>query len=1035
MNLLMTTFMLLLFQIGFAQQRQISGTVQEPDGFPLPGASVVIKGTTIGTSTDMDGKFQLSASTGDVITVSFLGYKTQEITVTSNNNYSVSMIADQNELEELVVVGYGVQKKKDVTGAISQIKGEEIQNLVTPSFDQQLAGRAAGVQVTTNGGVLGEAPRIRIRGTSSISSGNGPLVVLDGVPLISSNIGGVADVNPLADINPNDIESYEVLKDGSATAIYGSRAANGVILITTKKGKKNSFDINYSAMTGIGSPMKKYDLLNGDQFTIISNEKRSNAGLGPWASQTGVNTNWQNVVLRNSAAQMDHNLSLSSGTENGRYYLSLGYSEQEGSTVANDLKKYSIRASVEQDLNKRITIGGSVALNRNDLNAMNKSSSGLGGIMFNSLRQLPNVPVYDASNPTGYNVDMNGSGDPLNEIGYLPNFSKSGGNLYNIQYALDKNFYKSKINRNIVNLFTNVKLFEGLTYRFQVAYDYAFNDDRTFWSPLHGDGYGYNGLFQQYNVKEELYNVQNILNYNKTFGDNHNIGLTGVYEVQKNTYSYNAAVGRDMTSDFFNQNIVTGAFSTQNIYGSMTEHGIKSLVGRASYNYASKYYLQASIRRDEISKLHPSNRAETMVGYSAGWNIANENFWEGIRGTVNEFKLRGSYAETGNTSFSNYAYQGLYGLQNYGDLNGIGYTQFGNNNLFWEKSTKLDLGVDLAFLNNRIRLAADYFQNTSKDMILQKAVPPSFGVPFNIITVNAGEMVNRGIELDLTANVINTKDFEWIINANATFQKNEVRKLPDGKDIFLTYSDVATLNNNNVIREGESIHSIYGFEYHGVNQANGNPIFVKADGTLVQQDLNDNSYSVYDVNNPTDMSVASTLSATNDRKVLGNVDPTYFGGITNTFKYKNVDLNFLIRFSGGNEIFNYTRRELLTQSFNNNSTEILGRWQSPTNPGDGVTPRLDASNDAGFTGSLANTRFVEKGDFIFLDNIQIGYSFDKKLLERVNMKKARLFITAQNVWMITDYKGIDPEMVTSYGTDSYGVPRNRIISMGLNVGF
>lgn len=1035
LKLLMTTFMLLLIQIGFAQQRQITGTVQEEDGLPLPGASVVIKGTTSGTSTDMDGKFQISAKTGDIIIISFLGYTSQEVSISANSNYTLILKSADNELEELIVVGYGVQKKKDVTGAISQIKGEEIQNLVTPSFDQQLAGRAAGVQVTTNGGVLGEAPRIRIRGTSSISSSNGPLVVLDGVPMVSSNLGANVDTNPLADINPNDIESYEILKDGSATAIYGSRAANGVILITTKKGKKNSFNINYNAITGIGSPMKTYKLLNGDQFTIINNEKRSNDGETPWAAQTGINTDWQKVVLRNSAAQMDHNLNLSSGTDNGRYYLSLGYSEQEGSTVANDLKKYNIRASIEQDLNKSITIGGTVGLNRNELNAMNKSSSGLGGIMFNALKQIPNVPVYDPSNPTGYNVDVNGQGDPLNEIGYRPNFSKVSGNLYNIKYSLDKNFYKSKINRNIVNLFANVKIIDGLTYRFQVGYDYATNDDRTFWSPKHGDGYGYNGLFQQYNVQEELYNVQNIINYNKTFAEKHNLGLTGVYEVQKNTYSYNAAVGRDMTSDFFNQNIVTGAFSTQQIYGSMTENGIKSYVGRASYNYDSKYYLQASVRRDGISKLHPETRWENLIGYSAGWNIANENFWEGIRGTVNEFKIRGSYAETGNTGFGNYAYQGLYSLYNYGDLNGIGYSQFGNDKIFWEKSSKVDLGVDLGFLSNKFRLTVDYFQNTSKDMILDKAVPPSFGVPNNVIKVNAGEMVNKGLEFDLTANIINNDKFDWILNANLTLQKNKVNKLPDGNDIFLTYSDVATLNNHNIIRQGESIHSLYGFEYYGVNKANGNPIFVKADGSLVQQNLDNNGYYVYDRNNPEDLSTTSSLSASKDRKILGNVDPTYFGGITNTFKYKNVDLNFLIRFSGGNEIFNYTRRELLTQNFNNNSTEILGRWQSPSNPGDGMTPRLSSGNDAGVNGSVLNSRFVEKGDFIFLDNIQIGYSFDQKLLEKVRMKKARVFATVQNVWMITDYKGIDPEMITSYGVDSYGVPRNRIITLGLNVGF
>ena len=341
MNLLLTTTLLLLVQIGFAQQKQITGVVKEADGFPLPGASVVIKGTTYGTSTNMEGGFQITASAGEVLTVSFLGYTPKEITVGASNNYTVTLDPEQNQLEELVVVGYGVQKKQDVTGAISQIKGDAIENLVTPSFEQQLAGRASGVQVTTNGGVLGEAPRIRIRGINSINTSNSPLIVLDGVPMLAAGYEANISTNPLSDINPNDIESFEILKDGSATAIYGSRAANGVILITTKKGKKNSFNVDFSVITGLGSPMKYYDVLNGDQFTMINQEKTLNAGAAAdaWAVYSGINTNWQKQVFRNAASQADYKLGVSGGTDKGRYYLSLGYSEQEGSAIANKLNK------------------------------------------------------------------------------------------------------------------------------------------------------------------------------------------------------------------------------------------------------------------------------------------------------------------------------------------------------------------------------------------------------------------------------------------------------------------------------------------------------------------------------------------------------------------------------------------------------------------------------------------------------------------------------------------------------------------------
>lgn len=1019
-----------------AQQRTISGVVTEINGLPLPGASVSLKSdSSVETSTDIDGQFQLTTPNTGILVISYVGFNTVEIPLTSQNSYSISMSIQDSILEEVIVVGYGVQKKKDVTGAISQIKGDDLQNLITPSFDQQLAGRAAGLQISTGSGVIGEAPRIRIRGNNSINSSNQALIIVDGVPIITSNLGGVSDVNALADINPNDIETYDVLKDGAATAIYGSRAANGVIIITTKKGKKNSFDIQYSVQTGLGVAMGRYNMLNGDQFTAITNEKTANRILPDYAVQTGVNTDWQKIVFRNSSSQTNHNLTLSSGTEKGRYFLSLGYSEQEGIAIANDFKRYNIRASIEQDLNKYITVGGNIAVNRNEIRAMNKNSNGLGGIMLNSLRQLPNVPVFDATNPTGYNVMLNAQGEPLNEIGFAPNNQRVAANFYNILYALNDGSYVSNLTRNTVNLFANTKLAPGLNYRFQVGYDFASNDDKTFWGPNHGDGFSYNGLFQNYTVSEEMYNVQSILSYEKTLAEDHNFGLTGVYEVQKNTFRFVGAVGRDITSDFFDRNIVTGAFGTQEITGGMSENGIKSLVGRATYNFDERYYLQGSVRRDGISKLHPNNRWQNLNGFSVGWNLSNESFWEDLRDSVNLVKFRSSYAETGNTGFDNYAYQGLYSLYNYGDLNGIAYDQFGNQELFWEKSSKFDLGLDIGLSNNRYRLTADYYRNISENMIMSSAVPPSLGIPDNSITINGGRMINQGVEFDLFIGLFEKENFKWSVNANLSLNKNKVTNLPDGDDIFINYSNVADLNNYNIVREGEAIHSLYGYEFEGVNMSNGNPMYVRANGDIVQVDVSTNAVSLYNPDNPTDITQASELNAVLDRKMLGNPTPTYFGGINNQLKYKNLDVNFLVRYSGGNKIFNYTRRSNLTQNFNNNSTEILNRWQDIDNPGDGQTPKLYFANDAGVNGNLLSSRFVENGDFVFLENAQIGYSFDQELLDKVHIKNARLYVSGQNLWMITKYKGIDPESITDYGVDVLRVPKNRIFSLGLNVGF
>ncbi|WP_413532776.1 SusC/RagA family TonB-linked outer membrane protein [Empedobacter brevis] len=1002
---------------------QVTGVVNDANNFPESDVEVTVKGTDKVTYTDENGNFNIDAKVGDTIIINGKEFK---VTSTNLGTLNFNEVSKDVDLGEVVVVGYGVQKKSDVTGAISTIKGDVMEDLVTPSFEQQLAGRASGVQVTTNGGVIGEAPRIRIRGTSSINTSNSPLYVVDGVPVNMTNLsGGYTDINPLADINPNDIESFEVLKDGSATAIYGSRAANGVILITTKKGKKGAFDINLGIVTGVGTPMKYYDLLNGDQFTMISQEKTENAGVAKdyWAKYSGINTDWQREVLRKASFQSDYNLGISGGTENARYYLSLGYSQQEGTVIGNDLQRYSVRANVEQDVAKWLTIGSNLAFTKNDISAMNKSTTAVGGVMNNVLSQLPNVPVYDSNNPTGYNVALN-NGVPQNYIGFSPwNTRGHAFQAFNIVYSLASNKYNSVANRIVSNSFINVKIVDGLSYRLQFGYDNSTNLETTFWSPKHGDGYSYKGIMSQYNIYSDQYNVQNILNYNKSFGGVHNLGATAVYEVQKTTFSYNLASGRDMTSDFFNQNIITGAFGTQSIGGSKSENGIMSYIGRVTYNYANRYFVQGSIRRDGISKLSPDTRWQNLYGASVGWNIAKENFWDNLKRAVGEFKIRGSYAQTGNTGFGNYAYQGLYSLQNYGNFNGIAYSQAGNSSLKWETSNKFDVGVDLAFINNRFRFTFDYYHNLTEDMILSKQLPASFGIPGNSININAGKMLNKGIELSLSGSIIDKDNFSWDFNANVSFQKNKVKDLPEP----IVYT-------NNIVKNGESINALYGYKYYGVNKANGNPIYVKADGSLIQGNIDDNTYYGYDPSNPNTLGQRSSLEST-DKFILGNVTPTYFGGITNTMKYKNFDLNFLIRFSGGNKIYNKTRQELLSYDFENNSSEILGRWQSVDNPGDGWTPKVVASRGSIANQTVANSRFVEKGDFIFLDNVQIGYAFPKDLLSKVNLKKARLFVSGQNLWMITDYKGIDPEMISTEGIDNYGVPRNRIFTLGLNVGF
>ena len=1026
-SLILTLCIVFVAQMTFAQQKSISGSVSDESGIPLAGVNILVKGTSTGTQTDFDGKFAISAKTGDVLSFTYVGLKAQEVTVGASSTMNVKMAEDASVLDEVIVVGYGVQKKSEVTGAISSIQASDMQGLVTPSFEAQLSGRAAGVQVTSNNGILGEAPRIRIRGISSIGSGSSPLIVVDGMPIYSGDIGGSTATNGLADINPNDIESFEILKDGAATAIYGSRAANGVILITTKRGKVGAMKVSYSNTTGFAKAVKTFDLLETPDFLIIANEKRTNAGRAPNAVGSEFNTDWQKAVLNNSAFQTDHNLSLNGGTESTKYFFSMGYADQQGVAVANSMTRYNLRSNLEHKVNKWLTIGGSIAITRTSYTGLNTGLNSLSGNIFNAIRQLPNTPIFDPNSDSGYNFSSNGA-----NVGPWQNLSPVGDNIPNIAYVLANNKIESRTNRTIVNTFASIDLFEGLNYRFQASADNPLTKGFQYRNPKHGDGRGANGLLTNNHNDLMRWNIQNILSYNKSFADAHNVGITLVSEYQKDRNESFFGTGTNLLDEFYNQNLVTSAYGTQESGGGVNENGIISYIGRLSYNYKQKYFLQGSIRRDGISKLSPATRWNNFTGYSGGWNIANEEFFSGIKGTINEFKIRGSYSEVGNTDIGSYPYLNLARASKYGDLNGIVFSQLGSAELLWETSKKTDFGLDLALFNNKLKFSFDYYNNDIDGLILNVPLPPSLGIPDNRIKKNIGAMSNKGYEFGVDYRAVSNENFSWNITANLTLDKNKVVSIPEGQDIVGgTFGGI--IGDNLIIREGESINSLYGYKYWGVNASNGNPVYYKADGSLVQGNITNQRYYAFDPNNPTDLTTAATLSASTDRVVLGSTLPTYYGALINKFTYKSFDLSFMFRFSGGNKIFNATRRELANQSLNNSSKEMLGRWQSVQEPGDGMTPKLwDGRGNFINMAGIATTRFVENADFINLDNLTLGYQVPKSLTDRVKLDMVRVYIQGQNIWSITDYKGLNPEMETG-GVDYNGTPRSRILSVGLNV--
>jgi TonB-dependent starch-binding outer membrane protein SusC len=1044
-NKLFFTMVFLFFvQVVMAQQKKITGVVTDSNGGTLPGVNVLIKGSQKSTYTDITGAFILNAAVGETLQFSYIGFKTKFIEIDTRTVYNVKLSEEVTKIEEVVVVGYGVQKKKEVTSAISKIKGSDIQTLVTPSFESQLAGRATGVQVTSATGIIGSAPKVRIRGVASISSSTDPLYVVDGVPLYTGDTGGYAVTNGLGDINPSDIESFEVLKDGAATAIYGSRAANGVILITTKKGKKDSTNISYSSVVGFASATKKFDLLKTQDFLIIANEKRTNRGQPKWAVGDQYDTDWQSEVLREGAMQIDHNLSLSGGGSKTKYYISLGYTKQDGVAKSNEMDRYTFRTNIEHELNKWLSFGGNIALTNTKYKGLNTGRGSLSGNIFNAIRQAPNTSPFDSANITGYNLNL-----ATGNMGQGTNLAPLGDNITNISYVLANNILESKIQRTLLTVFTSANITKDLNYKFQISSDNPINAGFLYWNPTHGDGRGTNGRLQNNNENRLRWNVQNILSYNKTFIENHTISATVVAEYQKERNQRFFGNGLNLLADFYNQNLVTGAYETQESGGGITEGSIISYIGRASYNYKQKYFIQGSIRRDGLSKFAPDKRWNNFSGVSAGWNIAKEGFMTGISDIVSDFKIRGSYSGVGNTEIGytdlgnstdnagTYAYLNLASPSQYGSLNGLAFTQYANPKLTWETSDKIDYGIDVALFNNKIKLTFDYFKNDISGLVLQVPIAPSLGIPSNQVLRNIGKLNNKGYEFGIEYTLINNKNLKWDVNTNLTLQSNKVTELPNnGADIVGGSSTDININPNLIIREGESINSLYGFQYWGVNPANGFPVYYKANGLLVQgiisNGTNNTTYAIFDPNTPNDISKSATLT-TDDKKILGNTLPKYFGAFNSRFSYKNLDLGFLVRFSGGNKIFNSTRRDLMNQNFNNNSTEILGRWQSPSNPGDGQTPILWAGSSVFLNQtSNATTRFVEDGDFISLDNISLGYKLPKLITEKIKVDMIRFFVQAQNMAIITKYKGLNPEMETS-GVDLNGTPRAKVLSMGINI--
>ena len=1022
-------------------QRTVTGTVSaEEDGTPVPGVNVIVKGTSAGTVTDIDGKYQINVpEEGGILVFSFIGLATEEIQIGSQSVINMAMTADLYQLSEVVVIGYGTEERKNLTASVSTINGKKLADLVTPSVEQQLAGRAAGVQVTTVSGIIGVTPRVRVRGTNSISNGAEPLYVIDGVPLVTGDQGYSTSVNPIGDISPSDIESIDVLKDGSATAIYGSRGANGVIQITTKKGARGKASINYSGNIGVNTAVSRLDLLNADEFIEIANEKFTNASQPAQAfpGPNNVDTDWQNEIFQNGIVQ-NHNLNVGGGSDKTSYYFSLGYSDQEGAIKANSMQRFTFRSNVDTEVKKWLKLGTNLGFTHATYYGLNTGSNALSGNLVGAARLLPNVRVMNPDHPTGYNITPDGQA-----LGQDNNLRPVENNFTNIAFVLDNNIFEDVSKRILGNAYAEATIIDGLTFRTQIGVDLLDVNSFLSYDPRHGDGRGVNGLVRNNSRSVSQWNWQNYFSYNKTFADAHSFNAVVGFEYQQSSTESYYAGGNNVSDIFFIQdNLISGSVGTQVSGGSSVPYGFDSYFGRLNYNYKGKYLVSFSVRYDGLSALSKDYRNGTFPGGSLGWRLSEEGFYKnsGLATIINDIKIRGSYAEVGNTNIGSFPYAGLFSSAQYASQNGIGFSQMGNLELQWELSKKTDIGAEFGFFEDRIRLEVDYFKNDVDGLILAAPTAASLGVPGNSVNKNIGALFNKGWEFRLFARALDKGDFKWDVDFNFWTLTNEITKLNNDEDIILTY---------HINRVGNPIGSFYGYRWAGVNAANGNPMWYKgneegnnADYDIVQYDIASNAYKAYNPESPADVTVAGSLSSVDDRNIVGNSNPTWQGGFTNTFRWKGFDFEFLLRYQGGNMIMNVTdQATLMNMGFQNNGVKILDRWTTVGQVTD--VPKLwwgreARINNTGFT----DTRFLEKGDFLRLQYVTLGYSFPTAMINKNGngIRSLRIFAQAQNPMIWTGYSGLDPELSTFADTNSQGGLDNntnpivQTISFGLNLG-
>ena len=989
-------FFLTVANSAFAEVISVKGKVSDNAGEGIPGVSIVVKGTSRGTLTNESGNYEINVDQpGAVLVVSYVGYVTREVKVGIQSTLDIKLSADQHQLSEVVVVGYGTQERKNLIGSIAKVDPTDVKSIPVGSFDAQLQGKVPGVQITSNTGVPGETVTVRVRGATSINADNDPLYVVDGVFINSNSLqtvgtGGKA-TSPIADINPADIESLEILKDAEATALYGSRGANGVILITTKRGKFNQkARVNLNVSHGVAKAAKLWELTTGPEHAQLVNEWWINTGKDtPSLNRTEANRPFRpvseggrglpseqqtydrlNQVFR-TASLKNYDLSVAGGTATTKYYLGAGYSGQESILRPIDFNRASLKFNLDQKISDKVQVGISNTFSRTFRNQARAGDGPAGGLLQAALH----TPTYSS---------------PYNENGEL--VGRAG--FDNVDLLLQHYDVKAVSLRYIGNLYAEADLLPNLKLRSSWSLDFNNYDENEYWNTFLISG-SPNGLATAANTQATTWINEQTLSYRKKFGTRHTLGVLIGNTIQSNIITGTSSTGRGFANNAFT--LVSSAATTTGS-SSWSKNNLSSFFSRIDYNYAGRYLIDFSIRADGSSSFGADNRWGYFPSVGGAWRVKQENFLKDVN-FLSDLKIRASYGVTGNQNgLGSFAALGLWsGGSSYQGGAGIAPQQLGNPNLKWERTNQFNIGTDISFFNERLGLEFNVYSKNTSNGLLSLALPGTTG--FATYRSNAAEISNKGFELAIHSVNFQGKDFTWNTSFNISQNKNKIERLENP----LEYGSRSLI----LQQQGNPLYSFWVYKQLYVDPQTGNTVYE-------------------DVNGDGRITIA-------DRQIVGSIWPKFFGGLTNNFTYKGFDVNAFLAFSYGNKVYNHNKffgegggaRDAARIIFASNND----RWQQPGDITD--VPRPDGVNVNNYRDG--GSRWLEDGSFLRLRSLTIGYTVPVRKITAL-----RLYVTGANLFTLTKYTGLDPESSSSSGQNEQGIdlgtpPQPRSVQVGINI--